>query len=125
MVDCLREEVSPFKIQCCLIIPDYYRTNIFAPTNIKFGPLRILDYTDFNKGYQGGVASLHNNQPGDPKKATDIIVDIVRAEGKAVGMTLPARLPVGADAFEKMREKSFKVLKQCDEWEEITSDTNL
>ncbi|KAF6241379.1 hypothetical protein HO173_000089 [Letharia columbiana] len=39
MVDCLREEISPFGIQCCLIVPGYYRTNIFAPTNIKIGQL--------------------------------------------------------------------------------------
>ena len=125
VVDCLREEVSAFGIQCCLVVPGYHRTKIFAPGNIKFGTSSIPDYAEFNKLYQAGVASLHENQPGDPKKATDCIVDVVRGEGKAAGKTLPHRLPVGTEAFTKMRERCSEIVKICDEWEHVTTDTNL
>lgn len=100
VVNCLREEISPFGIECCLITPGYYRTNIFAPTNIKFGQPSIPDYAELNKLYQAGVNALHSNQPGDPRKATDRIVDMVRSEGKAAGKTIPPRSPIGADAVE-------------------------
>lgn len=125
VVDCLREEVSPFGIQCCLVTPGYYRTKIFAPGNIKFGVPSIPDYAEFNKGYQARVASLHENQPGDPKKATDCIVDVVRGEGEAAGKTLPNRLPVGTDAFDIMRERCSEIIRICDEWEHVSTDTKF
>lgn len=122
MVDCLREEISSFGIQCCLITPGYYRTDIFAPVNIKFGLPSIPDYAESNKRYQEGVNALHHTQPGDPRKATDRIVDMVRLEGKAADKIIPPRFLVGADAIEKIRDNCEK-MKICDEWEAFSSDT--
>ena len=39
---------------------------------------------------------MHQNQQGNPRKATDRVVDMVRSEGKAAGMSVPARLHLGA-----------------------------
>ena len=125
MVDCLREEISPFGIECCLLTPGYYRTDIFAPTHINFGSPSIPDYAEFNKLYQDGVNAMHHTQQGDPRKATDRIVDMVRSEGKAAGKTMPPRFPVGADAVEKIRANCLKKMAICDEWEAFSSDTNL
>lgn len=126
MIDCLREEISPFGIQCCLVTPGFFRTTIFAPTNIKIGPSSIPDYVELNKAYQAGLTALHKSQlQGDPKKATDRVVDMVRSEGKAAGKPIPARFPLGADAVEVIRENCSKKMKICDEWEAFTSDTRL
>ena len=125
MIDCLQEEVSPFGIQCCLITPGYHRTSVFAPTNIKFGQPSIPDYAEFNRLYQAGVQALHNTQSGDPRKATALVVDMVRAEGKCAGKAMPPRFPLGADAVEKIRENCDKKMQICDEWEDNCSDTRL
>ena len=122
MVDCLREEVSPFGIQCCLVTPGFYRTNIFTPTNMKTGPQLIADYDKLNTEYQAGLADLNM---GDPRKATDRIVDMVRSKGKAAGKAIPARFPLGADAVAIIRDSCTKKLSLCDEWEDITSDTQF
>jgi len=34
-------------------------------------------------------------QPGDPEKGVDIILDVVRGEGKAAGRGIPERFVVG------------------------------
>ena len=68
---------------------------------------------------------MHRTQQGDPRKATDRIVDMVRSEGKAAGKTMPPRFPVGADAVEKIRANCLKKMAICDEWEAFSSDTNL
>lgn len=122
MVDCLREEVSPFGIQCCLVTPGFYRTNIFTPTNMKTGPQLIADYDKLNTEYQAGFADLNM---GDPRKATDRIVDMVRSERKAAGRAIPARFPLGADAVTIIRDDCTKKLSLCDEWEDFTSDTRF
>lgn len=95
------------------------------PSNIKFGHPSIPDYAEFNKLYQAGVSALHNPQQGDPRKATDRIMDMVRSEDKAEGKTIPARFPVGADAVEKIRGNWSKKIEICDEWEAFSSDTKL
>lgn len=68
---------------------------------------------------------MHQKQPGDPRKATDRIVGMVRSEGKAAGKTIPARLPVGVDAVEKVRGNCSKKLEICDGWEAFSNDKDL
>ncbi len=87
MVDCLREEISPFGIECCLITPGYYRTDIFAPTHIKFGPPSIPDYAEFNTLYKGGVQAMHHTQQGDPRRRR-----IVSWTWRGLKARLPAKL---------------------------------
>lgn len=68
---------------------------------------------------------MHHTQGGDPRKATDRIVDMTRSEGKAAGKPIPHRFPVGADAVEKIRGNCSKKMEICDEWETFSSDTKL
>lgn len=71
------------------------------------------------------VASADGNQPGDPVKASRLIVDAVRGEGSCAGKTLPLRLPLGPDAFQIIRADCEEKLRICSEWEGIMSATNL
>ncbi len=64
---------------------------------------------------------MHHTQKGDPKKATDCIVDMVRSDGK----TIPPRFPVGKDAIEKIRANCAAKVAICDEWEGFCSDTQF
>jgi hypothetical protein len=40
-------------------------------------------------------------------------------------MELPLVLPIGRDAFEVLREDCLARLKVCEEWEGITTETNI
>ena len=124
-VECLKEETSSFGLQFCLLTPGYFRTDIFAPHHIKFGPSTIPDYEAVNKKYQEEVKAAHGHQPGDPRKAGDLIVDVVRSEGKAAGKQIPFRLPIGPDGLATVREKQTKLTKICDEWSYAVVDTNF
>lgn len=78
-----------------------------------------------NELYQAGVKAMHQKQPGDPRKARDRIVDMVRSEGKAAGRNLPPRFPVGPDAVMKIRGNCSKKMEICEEWEAFSANTNL
>lgn len=65
------------------------------------------------------------NQPGDPKKAVERIVDVVRSEGMAAGRPIPDRLPLGSDCLDTIRAKCHETLKLCDDWEDIIKSTDL
>ena len=128
MVNCLREEVSPFGIQCCIVTPGLYCTNIFARANIKIGAASIPDYAELNENLQAGItarAGPSNPWGGDPRKATDRVVDMVRSEGKAAGRSIPDRFPVGAMAVTMIKELCAKKIDICNEWGDMTSDTQF
>ena len=59
-------------------------------------------------------------QSGDPRKATDRIIDIVRSEGKST----PPRFPV-ANAVERIRGNYLKKIEIYDEWEAFSSNIEL
>lgn len=104
-------------------MPGYYKTAIFSKEKIKFADSHIADYSEMMKGCRAGIEQADGNQPGDPKKAMDRVVDAVRAEGRAKGKTLPARLPLGDIGTGSIRNKCKQCLEICDEWEDFTKDT--
>lgn len=77
------------------------------------------------KGLQAMISGFDGNQPGDPKKAMEVLVDVVRGEGKAAGRPFPLRFPVGLDGVSTIRGELAKTLKACDNWEDLSADTSL
>lgn len=83
---------------------------------------RIPEYDLMRKKCLEGVDALHGNQPGDPVKAVELVVDVVREEGKAKGRKFPRYLPLGTNAGQAIREKTEMMLKVLDEWEDVIGD---
>ena len=71
-----------------------------------------------------GLNKADNKQPGDPVKAAERLIDGVKGQGGANGRAMPARLIIGADAFQAIRNKSRMMLQVCDDWEELGTNTN-
>ena len=69
--------------------------------------------------------SLPGTINGDPEKATEAIVDVVRGEGVAKGRPWPEYLFLGEGAEEAVRGKCSKVPKILDEWVDVTRNVNF
>lgn len=85
----------------------------------------IPDYQELVKTLSDGLTEHDGKQRGDPKKLAEIVVDIVKQEGKAAGKGIPERLALGEDAVKIIREKCERTLKLLKEWEEISCSTDL
>jgi NAD(P)-dependent dehydrogenase (short-subunit alcohol dehydrogenase family) len=119
-------EVAPFGIRTSILTFGHFRTGLMSPETIKFGASnRLPEYEEINNLIKLGLNAQNGTQPGDPKKACEIVVEAVRGEGRCVGKELPLRLPVGHDAFGYIRASCNERLAVCDEWEGITSNTNV
>jgi hypothetical protein len=103
----------------------FFRTKIMDPENVKFRSTPIADYDDIRNGVTQFVKNINGNQPGDPKKAVGIILDVVREEGVAEGKSLPERLPLGPDCLATMRKKAVGNLVICNEWEDVIRSTDV
>jgi hypothetical protein len=124
-VECLQKETSQFGIRTIILEPGYYRTKVYSETNVKWEPLSIPEYEPMQTALIGMLKAVDGNQPGDPKKAAERIVDIVRQEGLAAGKETPPRLPLGPDGLQQLKNKCLSTLKILEEWEELITSTNL
>ena len=125
MVECLQQETAHFGIQSVIFEPGYYQTKIMSPTNVKTAALRISDYEGIDKAISGFVEATNGNQPGDPRKLVERIIDVVKSEGMAAGKPIPQRLPMGRDSMAAIRKKCEATLKLCDEWETLITSTDI
>ena len=66
--------------------------------------------------------SISGNERGDPSKAMELLVDVVRGEGRAYGREWPMWLFMGRDVYRDVRSKCDRVLNTLDEWEDVATD---
>ena len=128
MATCLEMEVAPLGIRCLCPELGHFRTPVLSPAG---GNLRATTTSKFNEYAEllGTVmalrASLDGNQPGDPKKAVELMVDLVKGEGCAAGKTVPLRLPIGRDAREAIKVTCEEMLKTIEEWKDVIDSTDF
>jgi hypothetical protein len=85
----------------------------------------IEDYKPIREAVAQFVQDNNGNQPGDPKKAVEIMIDVVKEEGVAEGKLLPDRLPLGPDCLGTWRKRYVNNLAIANDWEDIIRSTNF
>ena len=128
MVECLRQEIEHLDIRCIVIEPGQFRTELMTAQNMKSPPTSttsIADYEEVSEALDDFSEAMAGQQPGDPKKLADRIIDVLKAEGMAEGRKMPPRLPLGKDSLAGIRAKCQATLKLLDEWEDVISSTDL
>ena len=124
--EAMKQEVAHLGIKSFIFELGYFRTKVFDQENIKFrSKASLTDYDGIRDAVQQGVQGIDGKQPGDPKKAVAIVIDVVREEGVAEGKSQPERLPLGPDAVATMRKKAVGNLAICNEWEDVIRSTNI
>ncbi|WYZ44163.1 hypothetical protein EsH8_VII_000599 [Colletotrichum jinshuiense] len=121
-----REEMKPFGVEVCSLEPGYFRTgflNAGARTSAK------LSLDVYNVGAAGDYKKLlevaNNNQPGDPVKGAQVVVDVMTKSGSAEGRDIPVRLVLGTDCLAGVRAKCNDTLALLDEWEQLSASTDF
>jgi hypothetical protein len=123
--ECLKQETAHLGIKNLIFELGYFRTKVMHPDNVKTRANPIADYDELRNGVAHLIKTIDGNQPGDPKKAVEIMVDVVRGEGVAVGKSIPDRLPLGPDCLNTMRKKAVGNLATCNEWEDVIRSTDV
>ena len=67
----------------------------------------IEDYGALDEGVKGYLKRTFGAELGDPRKAVERILDVVKREGTAVkdGVRMPIRLPLGSDGLQVLQAK--------------------
>jgi len=122
----LAAELEPFNIQVTCIEPGDFRTEVLKG-NRKLAANIIKDYDNTPTGANRSFYDLTFEQPGDPVKGSQKIVDLLRGDwhGATKGKKLPARLALGDDAFGSVKEHYESRLKENDEWRDWICGTDF
>lgn len=114
-------ELAQFSIRVTVVIPGSFRTSALSqPMTVH---KHIPSYDKLREKGRARFNSISGYEKGDPEKAMELLVDVVRGEGQAVGREWPMWLFMGKDAYRDVRGKCEKVLQTLDDWEDVS--TNL
>ena len=120
MTETYAVELEPFGIRVLLVAPGAFKTeNIYSQE--FFRDNEIADYHSMRISAEKRFGAVAGTQAGDPDKAMEAVVDVVRGEGVTKGRPWPRYLVLGEDAGRDVRMKSERILGVLDEWNDVTS----
>ena len=125
VAESMKLETEAFGIRTHLFQLGHFRTNLLDTSHFKAVPRTVEDYKQMNDMIFGYLGQASGSQPGDPEKAVNLMIDVVRKEGVAEGKTEPLRLPIGKDALQTLRNKYEKYLELVKEWESVITTTDF
>ena len=117
-------ELSSFNIRVVLVEPSSFLTEGMLDYEY-FTANPIAGYDELRAACIVRYKSLSGTYNGDPDKAAEAIVDVVRGEGVAKGRPWPEYLFLGEGSEDAVRGKCSKVLKFLDEWVDVTRNVHF
>ncbi len=123
----LDKELTPLGLRSICMDFGTFKTGFIDSTHHVPYVARIDDYRAQTESYEKLLNDLELNskQPGDPKKAVEVIVDVVRGEGVAKGRDMPSFLLLGSDAFAMTQAELKRVMKMQEEWANVSKSTDF
>ncbi|WP_413667304.1 oxidoreductase [Mucilaginibacter sp. Mucisp86] len=114
----LAVELAPLNIRVTVVEPGLFSTEFLSAESYSASKNIIADYETTVGPMRVGADQLHGNQPGDPKKLAQVVVDIVHNENP------PLHLPIGKDAVGMYKANAEKTSKEIDQWIEVSTSTD-
>jgi NAD(P)-dependent dehydrogenase (short-subunit alcohol dehydrogenase family) len=118
MSGALHAELKPLGISVTVVEPGAFRTD-FAGRSLTQSSTVIDDYADTAGKRRKEHDTAHGSQPGDPTKAAQAIITAVESKEP------PAFLLLGTDALATYRRLATARLAAIQEWEHLTTSTDI
>lgn len=114
----LAAEVKPLGIKVMVVEPGSFRTH-FYDSSLKGSDNTIDAYKD--TAWKRSVSESHNagNQPVDPDKTGDVIIDVIEKEN------FPFRLLLGSDAVKTVETSLKDRIQEIEAWKDYSVKTDF
>ncbi|KAH9899162.1 NAD-P-binding protein [Cubamyces lactineus] len=117
--EALNAEVSQFGIRSLIVEPGAFRTHSMGAQWSE--GTRITNYDEMRDTAKARLAAVEKTFRGDPAKAMELLVDVVRGEGKAAGKSWQLYLPIGGAATDAISGKATKMIEVVNEWRDVVA----
>jgi len=115
----LAQEVRPFGVKVTAVAPGAFRTDFLSTHSIRKSEAEDAAYAQSVGRMMSGFDAMAGRQIGDPDRAAQAILKLVRSEQP------PIHLLLGTDALRRARAKIDTVIEEMDRWEEVTRETDF
>ena len=116
--EALAEEVAPFGVSVIIVEPGAFRTD-FLGRSITAAAKRIEDYDATSGRTRDEASQFNGQQAGDPQRGMAVVLEAIDAG------TPPLRLPLGKDAYARIRAKLGRLESDLGAWESAAADTGF
>ncbi|CAM6089591.1 unnamed protein product [Calypogeia fissa] len=124
ITEAVRMENAHLGIECTVIEPGYFRTNLLSGGS-KVNTEKIIDdLRPVMDPVKESYTAISQKQPGDPAKAAQLLVEVLTKSGRCEGRPLPLRLLLGRDAVGYCKKILEQQTKSLNEWAELVSTTD-
>jgi NAD(P)-dependent dehydrogenase (short-subunit alcohol dehydrogenase family) len=128
--EALHFEVAPLGLRSIYLEPGYFRTDFLNQGKRPEFVHRIEEYKPVLSSRLESFKAFDNNQPGDPKKLVQLLIDYVKLEGpfseeKRGGKDIPIGLPIGTDAHHVVSQRVKEQAKVLEDWKDLIRSTDL
>lgn len=117
--EALAQEVAPFGIHVTIVEPGFFRTDFLAGESLARVKNVIEDYDATVGNMRTQMSAANKQQPGDPLKAAQAMIDIANVENP------PLRLMLGADTIETVTNKIKQIQADMENWKHISLSTGF
>jgi len=115
----LAHEVKPFGIHVSLVMPGYFRTNFLDGDSIAKPKNEIEAYQNVRAVQDAHLKEINANQPGDPEKAADVMIEVANQADPALHLFL------GADAYAAAGDKIALLQKDMEIFRSLATNTGF
>ncbi|MBD2468901.1 SDR family NAD(P)-dependent oxidoreductase [Nostoc sp. FACHB-145] len=114
----LAAELAPLGIQVTVVAPGLFSTDFLSTESYVAAKTIIDDYQETVGLMRSGADALHRNQPGDPKKFAQVIIQLANTERP------PLHLPVGKDTIAMYQNNVAKMAQEIEAWLPVATSTD-
>lgn len=111
----LAAEVKEFGISATVVYPGYFRTNFLTEGSLGLPKNPIEAYTTARESELAHQSSINGNQPGDPEKAADVLIQVAESANP------PVHLFLGQDAYDMAGVKWNTVQQDMAAYESVAA----
>lgn len=117
--EALAEEVKDFGIHATVVYPGYFRTDFLTKDSVKTPANPIQAYEAARISEQAHLNEINGNQPNDPEKAADVLIQISKEKNP------PVHLLLGVGTMELLNQKIDILTKDAQKWENLSVSTAI
>lgn len=117
--EALAEEVKDFGVHATVVYPGYFRTDFLNKDSVKTSSSPIQAYEAARSSEQAHLNEINGNQPNDPVKAADVLIQISKEKNP------PVHLLLGVGTMEFLNNKIDILKKDAEKWENLTVSTAI